>query len=267
MQETRSDPHWASIPGLDCFRARGLTERFARHSHDGYAIGVFERGLAATDYRGATHYFPPGSIVAMNPAEAHTGFPIGDQPLSYRMFYVCEQLFQEYGVGRPLFDCVVIEDEEFSFRLFELHSMLERGDDLLACEERAHDVLTAFAQRFGHADTPGPGREPVAVIVAKEYLRANYRRTVSIKEVASAAGLSQAHLIRAFRRAVGIPPYAWLIQLRIERAKALLAAGRSIAGVALDLGFADQSHLSRTFKSFTGVTPARYAEGHHRRAG
>lgn len=64
--------------------------------------------------------------------------------------------------------------------------------------------------------------------------------------------------MRQFRREVGLPPHAYLTQLRLARAKGLLARGTAIAAVATDCGFAAQSHLHRHFLRTYGVTPGRY---------
>jgi AraC-like DNA-binding protein len=56
-----------------------------------------------------------------------------------------------------------------------------------------------------------------------------------------------------------MPPHAYLVQIRLLRAKALLRRGRPIAHVASATGFADQSHFTRHFKRLMGVTPAKYA--------
>jgi AraC-like DNA-binding protein len=71
-------------------------------------------------------------------------------------------------------------------------------------------------------------------------------------------------LIRTFTRTVGMPPYTYLTQIRAERAKERLAAGRPAAETALAVGFADQSHLNRHFKKLTGTTPRLYRLGHYR---
>jgi hypothetical protein len=56
--------------------ARGLRHRFTRHRHPAYALGVIEAGVGGNQCNGITYYNPPGSIVAMNPGQAHTGvFP------------------------------------------------------------------------------------------------------------------------------------------------------------------------------------------------
>jgi len=65
-------------------------------------------------------------------------------------------------------------------------------------------------------------------------------------------------MIRSFRKATGLPPHAYLRQLRVERARELLFRRMPLAEVALAAGFADQAHFTRTFKQITGTTPGRY---------
>ena len=81
---------------------------------------------------------------------------------------------------------------------------------------------------------------------------------VRLHELAAAVGLSPCYFLRIFRHATGMPPHAYLNQMRLERARILLRAGEPAAQVAAALGFADQSHLIRRFKSTFGVTPGRY---------
>lgn len=96
---------------------------------------------------------------------------------------------------------------------------------------------------------------------AREFLEANAEQDVSLVRLAAVAGLSPFHLVRVFREAVGLPPHAYLDQVRVERAKGLLSAGLPIARAAAEAGFADQSHLTRRFKRLVGVTPGQYRAG------
>ena len=72
------------------------------------------------------------------------------------------------------------------------------------------------------------------------------------------AGLSSFHLCRVFKAGVGLAPHAYVSQLRVRRAKQLMAEGVPIAQAAVDAGFFDQAHLSRHFKRIIGLTPGRY---------
>ena len=83
----------------------------------------------------------------------------------------------------------------------------------------------------------------------------------ALAELAAGAGLSRYQLLRAFRAEVGMPPYAWLAQHRVARARVLLEHGHRPAEAATLTGFADQAHLTRWFRRVVGVTPGAYRNG------
>jgi AraC family transcriptional regulator len=94
---------------------------------------------------------------------------------------------------------------------------------------------------------------------AKELLAARISGDVSISEVASACGLSADHFTRMFRRTTGSPPYRWLGQQRLERAKVLLStSAASLTEIASACGFANQSHFTRAFSRTTGIGPGEW---------
>ena len=80
----------------------------------------------------------------------------------------------------------------------------------------------------------------------------------TLAEMAADVGLSRHHLVRTFGAAAGMPPYAWLAQHRVSKARRLLDAGYPPAEVAGLVGFADQAHLTRWFRRVLGVTPGAY---------
>ena len=258
----------AGLEGLECFRARAITHHYGRHSHEGYALGVIEAGIGGNHYRGGLHFIPAGQMVLMNPDEAHTGYAAGNQPLTYRMFYLNPSLFREILPGRaslPYFQDLCVDYELWASRLRGLHGLLETGS--LALEQQTHfiETFTALAGAYGRSPLPKTtAHEPGAIQQVKAFLQAHYQQNITLEELAQQVHLSRAYLIRAFRQTTGIPPYTYLLQLRIEQAKQLLATGLPVAYVAQEVGFTDQSHLTRHFKSFTGLTPKQYARGHYR---
>ena len=91
---------------------------------------------------------------------------------------------------------------------------------------------------------------------ATEYLEAHMTQDVSLEEMAKLVGLSQSQFARSFKISTGMPPYKWSLNARIKRAQEHLLLGReSIAFIALQTGFADQSHFTKTFRHATGATP------------
>ena len=259
------------VDGLDnveCFRACALDHHYERHSHQAYAIGAFEEGVGGNDCRGSVHYTPAGSIVVMNPGEVHTGYAADERPLSYRMLYVGREAFEKMlpdKANLPYFDNLCIHDNGWAKQIVALQQTLETSLNTLEQQTCFIETLTAFVHAYGQAVSASTtGREPQAVKQIKAFLHAHYQQNISIDDLVQVAHLNRAYLIRTFRRAVGLPPYTYLLQIRIERAKQLLAQGMPIAQVAYEVGFADQSHLTRRFKRITGITPRQYAIGHYR---
>jgi len=93
-----------------------------------------------------------------------------------------------------------------------------------------------------------------------EYIRSNLGCDLSLAGLAEVAQLSPRHFARAFRTSLGVSPHQYLLSLRIREARRLLGLRSSIVEVALQLGFASQSHFTDCFHRVTGVTPKRYQE-------
>lgn len=95
-----------------------------------------------------------------------------------------------------------------------------------------------------------------------DYIEAELAGDVSLDAMAEQVGLSPLYLTRAFKRAFGRPPHAYVTERRIERAKHLLrSTDLPIAEVALATGFADQSHFTGVFRKLVGTPPGRYRSG------
>jgi AraC family transcriptional regulator len=92
-----------------------------------------------------------------------------------------------------------------------------------------------------------------------DYMKANLTQDLSILDLATLTGMSESHFSRSFKRSVGITPYQYLMQQRVERAKQLLEQQSIvISSIALDCGFANQTHLTKVFRQITGMTPKAY---------
>ncbi|GGY97098.1 helix-turn-helix domain-containing protein [Pseudoduganella plicata] len=124
-------------------------------------------------------------------------------------------------------------------------------------------LVTAIAIRLyrgSQSPVKGPTRlSPLQLNDALGFLEANLPSKVDLATLAKLAGLSQSHYHRAFKASTGLAPYAWQLQARIERSKALLLdTSGSLEDVAEATGFADAVHFGRTFRKLTGATPAAW---------
>ncbi len=142
---------------------------------------------------------------------------------------------------------------------------LTDGVDAYLTVPCAEEEFFALVQRLSGADAPVPVKGGLAPGVLGRVLariEGGLGEELALAELAALASLSDGHFSRAFKRSMGLPPHRYLLHRRVAAAARLLADERnSIASVALELGFSDQSQFTRLFAALTGVTP-----GAHRRA-
>jgi len=256
------------VQGVDLLNASYVTQTFSKHTHEGYAVGVVESGALGFSYRGETLVAGPGTVNLVIPGEPHTGFSASEEGWTYRMFYLDASLMEHVASqvayrkrSRPFFRQGVIHDGRLAKTLGELHRAMEdESRDLLEKESRLLMTLAQWIRR--HAQDPPVARsirgEHHAVRLARDYIESHFQDTVSLEEIASISHLSAFHLIRVFQREVGLSPHAYLTQVRVERARALILQGWTLASAAAETGFTDQSHLTRHFKRILGITPGQY---------
>lgn len=258
------------LGNTEMLRATYVTHCFTRHTHDGYAIGVIESGVEAFAYRGTNYQAPAGSIVVVHPGEVHTGQAGIPSGWSYRMLYPDVELVQaalseltDTSGGIPFFAHPVLHDRPLAAQLRQLHMAIEAAHSELERESRFLWTLAQLIYRHAEIRTAdiSLGCEHAAVAQVRTYLQTHYAQSISLEQLAQLANLKPLRLLRVFRQETGLPPHTYLLQVRVARAKDLLAAGVPIAQVAYDTGFTDQSHLNRHFKRFVGATPGQYVLG------
>lgn len=251
---------------LELLHAHYVTHSFSRHIHDTFAIGIILAGAEGFTYRGRSHVARAGCVVIIHPGEVHTGHAATEAGWNYRMLYPDVCLLQqaaaeirERDAGVPYFPEAVIADAEMTRLILRLHLALERSSSQLEQDSRMIWTMAQLVARHA-GDRPSATQMPRVHPVdrVREYLEAHYASNPSLEELGAIANLSPFHLLRSFRKQVGLPPHEYLNQVRLWQARRLLSAGQAIAQVAQETGFADQSHLTRQFKRMLGVTPGQY---------
>jgi AraC-like DNA-binding protein len=259
------------LPYLEARHTHLRGSHFELHTHECFTFVLIKAGRSAFRYRGGRVPLGPGAVIAILPDEPHACLLDPGQDLAYSQFYLdsgwLAKLLDERMGRAPDFTTLamgVVTDPGSVRSFLRLEALI--GADLPAREKDA-----AFREHMlgilAPALKPAPNRSRTSsqalgrkreVLAARAHLAANLERPVSLEELAGVAGLSSGHLVRTFRSVLGLPPHAYQNQLRVERAKGLLAAGLPIAQVAQDTGFTDQSHFHRTFRRFVAATPGQY---------
>jgi AraC-like DNA-binding protein len=253
--------------GVVLLRASFAGFAYARHRHDTYAVCVTDRGLQAFDYRGASRTSAPGQVVVLHPDESHDGRAASPGGFGYRIVYVSPDRIgaaarAQSGAPAPL---PFVRDP-----VLASPALARAIDHAFQCfpaplEPLAVDALVeSMARGLVAADPAIRGRRRRVVLDVgalartRDFLDAERSRVVRSAELEAVSGHDRYTLARAFREAYGTSPYRYLLMRRLDAAREGILAGRGLAEIALDAGFADQAHLTRMFKAAFGLSPARY---------
>jgi AraC-like DNA-binding protein len=256
------------LNNLELLRATYITHTFSPHVHEGFAIGVVQRGVTATSYRHKHYDIPAGTIIVINPGELHTGEAVSEQGWTYRMFYPEASQLQQIASELanqprdvPFFPSPVIYDDYLANLLLKLHVILEDKNSSVVRRESLFrwamgQLIARHADDSPVTDEVKTGRHYVKTV--QEYIKAHYADPISLEQLATHVGLNPYYMLRIFSKTVGMPPHTYLTHIRIKEAKDLLARGVSIADAASQTGFTDQSHMTKRFKRKFGITPGQY---------
>lgn len=262
--------HIDALGGIDMVQARYYKQRFTRHVHETFCIGVIDHGAQQFYRSGAEHVAPRGDIIVVNADDVHTGSAAREYGWAYRAIYphpdMLKNLLPQINDGKtfiPWFADAVIHDPGLSAQLLLTFSMLEQPGNQLLKETLLLSSLTLLSARYSKTRKL-PAELPAAaqrILQAKALLDSCPEMEHSLSELAEMAGLSHWHFLRQFKSVTGMTSHAYQIQARLRQARAHLRQGKPILETALLCGFTDQSHFHRHFKSAYGLTPGDYMKG------
>lgn len=257
----------APLAGSTLMHAHFRQHAFERHSHETYSIGLTRSGVQTFHCGGRLHASLPGDVILFNPDEAHDGQRGAPEGFGYSILYLPQAAVdactdRQAGLRLPrYFRSPVVRDAGLAALLARAMAAVPQAGERLRAEELLAELVALILLRHGEAGARAPtlpSRAGDRVQRVRDYLHAHYAEDVTVDDLASVAGLSRAHLTRAFTRHFGVPPHLYLNAVRLRQAQAAMLAGQPLAQAAVACGFADQSHFTRRFKGAVGTSPARW---------
>jgi AraC-like DNA-binding protein len=239
------------------------------HTHPGWEVYLQAFGRSRWRAGSETVELLPGHVLAVPPRLRHS---MTDRPAARHHFFYAgfdlDRVARRHGALRLAWEGAGLLhhpdgtalDAPFRSLVRELGHRMPLPEVGVAT---ALDALVLEATRLlrtsgGHALL---GTVHPAVARARALLDSRYQEHWSMPELAREVGLSTAHLAEIFSREVGVPPFRYLVERRVQRAAELLrGTDLPITAIALELGFASSSHFSRVFKSLAHVTPRDFRQ-------
>ncbi|HJQ19581.1 MAG TPA: AraC family transcriptional regulator [Gemmatimonadaceae bacterium] len=237
---------------------------FDRHWHDTYGFGFLEHGAQGwASGRGYVRGYP-GDVICTNPGELHDGSPLGAEARRWRILYMDVPTMtaltghENHEIASP-----VIADKELLATLRALFARLERWNaqrDAMTSLAFEESLVASCMRLMGrHGSAPFATASPAGDVKrVRDRLADDSRAAPSLAELATLAGVSRYRVLRRFEKVYGLPPHAWLVRRRAERARVMIRRGSTLATAAAAAGFSDQSHMTRAFVRQFGFTPGAW---------
>lgn len=184
------------------------------------------------------------------------------------------ELVKKISANYPFITCVIVSgynDFEYAKTAMECnvkYYILKpvNRDELSKCLTKIENTILSKYPGLDKAidDNCAPSSEEIVELI-KSYIHEKYKSTVDFGEMAKNLGFSQPYLTKVFTKHVGKNPSTYLKEYRINVAKQLLAdKNHSLSAISEQTGFADQFHLSKSFKAVTGMSPSEYRQSSRR---
>jgi AraC-like DNA-binding protein len=269
---TKAADDWVSVrrdaeTGIESIHAHFQGHAYDPHGHDELLVGITQQGVQRFRCKRSVHTSLPGHAMLIEPGAVHDGHAPEDQGFTYAMLYlpmpwVGRQL-QARGPGgsaviEPAFRHTLAGDPRLHTAIHRAFAALHGAEGRLARDQSLEQLLDALATHAGAGPARAAGADALRMERVREHMHAQLGSDLGLDALAAHAGVDRFRLTRQFKQAFGQSPHAYLVNLRLRNARALLARGDSPAQVALELGFADQSHLGRWFQRAYRMSPAAY---------
>ena len=258
-----------TLRGVDLIHAHFVKHQFERHWHESFSVGVTRSGVQSFRAAGSVHHSTQRKIICFNPGVAHDGQAGSADGFGYSMVYIDTDVVARWATeaGLPPGGIYIrqplISDDATAPKLTAaFKSTGQPGESLRAYALLSSAVVQLLCRHGGRVQHDAIiDRAPVWIGQVREYLHAHFADDVTVEQLSAVANVSRVHLTRTFTEAQGIPPHAYLNTLRINAAKDLMRHSNiALADVALEVGYADQSHFCRRFKGSASTTPSLWRD-------
>jgi AraC-like DNA-binding protein len=226
-----------------------------------FQIGLIRQGKGEFIFGDTVIPIEEGQLFLIHPGKIHSGKPdetIGwtVDTIAIKKEFVEELISPNVQITFPEF---VVDDADLKKDFKDTLDLLANYQSSLEYEGRLYLLLTELIKRRATILQNNDSKEKPtdAVDRATAFINKNFKTSFSLDELADQSYLSKFHLLRLFKSKVGLTPYSYQIQLRLNEARRLIFEDKSLSEVAYELGFSDQAHFTNTFKKHAnGANPS-----------
>ena len=231
------------------------------HAHEQAYFYTVLRGVHRDTFDSRTLHPKPLSLVFHPASQIHSHRCETETGVSLFNIEIAPEWHSRLGDDVTLSNAAHFDDAAVAILTRRLYREFLATDAAapLAIESLLLEMVACIARKQLTTLYHSGGAPPLWLQHARDLLHAHFRDDLSINAIANAVGIHPVHLARTFRRQYHSTIGDYIRRLRVEySAERLASSPESLSEVALDAGFADQSHFSRSFRRIMGVTPGEF---------
>ena len=254
------------LDGLELKEATFKHKHFPTHFHETYSIGVIKNGIENLKIKDNNYIATPKTIVIINKYELHSNSFYNNDNWTYQtinlnsdaLSFLSKELNQKADKNFVFKN--LIEDDFLFNMISNFHQASNFNSYSQISDISKHLIKNYLVEK--EEDKLNYPKWGSIILEIKNLLDCHMDEKINIEIMAKKYNKTSFQLIRAFKAHTGLTPNAYLILIRLNKAKKLLAIGNKIIDTALECGFFDQSHFTNYFKKYFGVSPKQYAENY-----
>lgn len=250
---------------IEAYNLSGIVQKFPNHFHEDYVIGFVEGGRRHLCCKGRAYQVRAGDLLLFNPHDNHFCEPIDGEPLDYRAVNISTAIMAKAVreiAGREQvlhFTQPVVAQSDIAPAVSSLYNTIMYNSSKLEKEEKFFFLLDQLLQEHAsYLNAANELRLSEQITNLCTYIQDNFANNITLDELVAMTSFGKSHLLRSFTKQVGVSPYRYLQNIRLNKAKKLLEQGVTPLDTAIMAGFSDQSHFTNFFKEFIGLTPKQY---------
>jgi AraC-like DNA-binding protein len=253
------------LPGVEFWTVTDSMRHWAMH-HDTFTASLVcgkPSMNASWTYRGRKQAVSSGHMQLMEPGEAHKTTSVSE-PASFFVIWwhpdVLLQASESIGVRGAVHLKYSQTDHPGLRASFQgLLTGVQQSSDASFIEEQFLDSTQQLLELCGERRPPSrPSGSHPAISKVRARLHDEFAENLSLESLAQDVGLSKFHVARCFKEATGVAPHQYQKLLRLQHARRHIERGSCVREAAAATGFADEAHLSRSFRDWLGVSPGTW---------
>lgn len=249
------------VPGVsEVLHAHFPDHAYPLHTHDTWALLIVDTGVVRYDLDRHEHGALRSLVTLLPPHVPHDGRSVDAVGFRKRVVYLDEPMLDGSRIGNAV-DHPGWSDPALRRQIDLLHATLAHPGEAFEAESRLALVRERLTGHLAATEPTVVRRDPTLARRLRTMIDDRVTTGLTLAEASAELGVSKTHLVRTFTGEHGIAPHQYLTGRRLDLARHLLLAGRSVADTAAEVGFYDQAHLSRHFTRLLGVPPRRFARG------